>query len=50
MVRTSVRPPSDHSSFAEHARIVDAIAIRDADAAQAAMRAHIRTVENRLLG
>lgn len=50
MVRTSVRPAADHSSFAEHARIVDAIAIRDADAAQAAMRAHIRTVKNRLLG
>lgn len=50
MVRTNVRPPADHSSFAEHARIVDAIAVRDADAAQLAMRAHIRTVENRLLG
>ncbi len=50
MVRTSVRPPADHSSFAEHARIVDAIAVRDAEAAQITMRAHIRTVENRLLG
>lgn len=50
MVRTSTRPPADHSSFAEHARIIDAIAVRDADAAQIAMRAHIRTVENRLLG
>ncbi len=50
MVRNSVRPPADHTSFAEHARIVDAISVRDADAAQSAMRAHIRTVENRLLG
>ncbi len=50
MVRISTRPPADHSSFAEHARIVDAIAVRDPEAAQIAMRAHIRTVENRLLG
>lgn len=50
MVRTGIRPPADHGSFAEHARIVDAIAVRDAEAAQIAMRAHIRTVENRLLG
>lgn len=50
MVRSTTRPPADHSSFAEHARIIDAIAIRDPEAAQIAMRAHIRTVENRLLG
>ena len=50
MVRTSVRPPADHSSFAEHVRIVDAISVRDAEGAQNAMRAHIRSVETRLVG
>jgi DNA-binding FadR family transcriptional regulator len=50
MVRTGARPPAEHSSFAEHARIVDEIAVRDPEAAQVAMRAHIRSVENRLLG
>lgn len=48
--RTGPRPPADHSSFAEHARIVEEIATRSPDAAQAAMRAHLRSVENRLLG
>ena len=50
MVRSGTRPPADHSSFAEHARIVDEIAARNADSAQSAMRAHLRSVENRLLG
>ncbi|WP_174258177.1 FadR/GntR family transcriptional regulator [Tabrizicola piscis] len=50
MVRTGARPPAEHSSFAEHARIVDQISVRDPEAAQIAMRAHIRSVENRLLG
>jgi DNA-binding FadR family transcriptional regulator len=50
MVRSGTRPPADHSSFAEHARIVDEIAGRNADSAQSAMRAHLRSVENRLLG
>lgn len=50
MVRSGARPPAEHSSFAEHARIVDEIAVRDADGAQIAMRAHLRSVENRLLG
>lgn len=48
--RTGPRPPADHSSFAEHARIVDEIAVRDPEASQAAMRAHLRSVENRLFG
>lgn len=46
--RSGARPPADHSSFAEHARIVDEIAVRDPEASQAAMRAHLRSVENRL--
>ncbi len=50
VVRTGAHPPADHSSFAEHARIVEDIAIRSPDAAQAAMRAHLRSVANRLLG
>jgi DNA-binding FadR family transcriptional regulator len=50
MVRSSNRPPADHTSFDEHARIVDEIAGRNADAAQSAMRVHLRSVENRLLG
>lgn len=50
VVRSGTRPPPDHSSFAEHARIVEEIAIRSPDAAQAAMRAHLRSVENRLMG
>jgi DNA-binding FadR family transcriptional regulator len=48
--RTGARPPADHSSFAEHGRIVEDIAIRSPEAAQQAMRAHLRSVENRLLG
>ena len=50
MVRTGPRPPAEHKSFAEHARIVDEIAVRHPEAAQNAMRAHLRSVENRLLG
>jgi DNA-binding FadR family transcriptional regulator len=50
VLRQGQRPPADHSSFAEHARIVEEIAVRSPEAAQAAMRAHLRSVENRLLG
>lgn len=50
MVRSGIRPPPDHSSFAEHLRIVNEIASRNPDNAQNAMRSHLRTVENRLLG
>lgn len=43
------RPPADHHSFAEHDRIVDAIENRDLRAAAAAMRAHLESVERRLI-
>ncbi|MDX1729699.1 MAG: FCD domain-containing protein, partial [Aurantimonas coralicida] len=43
------RPPAEHGSFAEHDRVVDAIAQRSPDAAQNAMRTHLRSVEDRLL-
>lgn len=46
--REGVRPPDSHPSFAEHDRIVDAISGRDPDAAQTAMRAHLRTVAEKL--
>lgn len=50
VTRHGTRPPADHTSFAEHARIVEEIAVRSPEAAQAAMRAHLRSVENRLMG
>ncbi|MBH0239597.1 FadR/GntR family transcriptional regulator [Methylobrevis albus] len=40
-------PPQDHHSFAEHDRIVAAIAARDPDAAHAAMTAHLDSVGSR---
>lgn len=46
--RRGVRPPEDHASFAEHDRVIAALAARDPDAAQAAMRGHLRTVADRL--
>jgi DNA-binding FadR family transcriptional regulator len=49
--RPSDGPPErDHSSFAEHDRIVDAISHRDGRSAAEVMRQHLRTVEDRLLG
>ncbi|PQO22301.1 GntR family transcriptional regulator [Rhodobacteraceae bacterium WD3A24] len=42
-------PPADHHSHAEHRRIFDAIASRDAREAEAAMRAHIEKVSVKLL-
>lgn len=45
---TPVRPPADHHSFEEHARIVEAIANRDGAAAADAMRKHLRSVESHL--
>lgn len=48
LTRSGARPPADHSSFAEHDRIVAALADCDADGAQGAMRAHLRSVEFRL--
>ncbi len=50
VVRTSDRPARDHSSFAEHDRIVAAIEARDATAAHAAMRQHLGSVSARLFG
>jgi DNA-binding FadR family transcriptional regulator len=43
------RPPSDHHSFADHERIVGAIADRDLNGAAAAMRFHLQQVERRLI-
>jgi DNA-binding FadR family transcriptional regulator len=48
--RRSPRPPADHASFAEHERIAGAIEARDPEAAQAAMRMHLRSVASRLFG
>ena len=48
LMRSGTRPPESHSSFAEHDRIIDAVAARDPDSAQSAMRAHLRSVEDRL--
>jgi DNA-binding FadR family transcriptional regulator len=44
------RPPADHHSFAEHDRIIAAIAARDLDEAEAAMRAHLESVARNLVG
>jgi DNA-binding FadR family transcriptional regulator len=44
------RPPADHHSFAEHDRIIAAIAARDLDEAEEAMRAHLETVARNLVG
>lgn len=44
-----VKPALDHHSFEEHERIVDAIEVRDMVGAAAAMRAHLQTVERKLL-
>jgi DNA-binding FadR family transcriptional regulator len=43
------KPASDHHSFAEHDIILTAIAERDQAAAAAAMRAHLVTVQTKLL-
>ena len=43
------RPPADHHSFADHERIVAAIAERDLGGAAAAMRLHLQQVERRLI-
>lgn len=45
----NARPPADHHSFADHERIVAAIAERDLAGAAAAMRLHLQQVERRLL-
>ena len=48
VVRTSDRPPRDHTSFAEHDDILFAIEARDPSAAQTAMRKHLGSVSARL--
>lgn len=45
---TPLRPPADHHSFEEHARIVAAIADRDGASAADAMRRHLRSVESHM--
>ena len=50
VIRHSARPPRDHSSFAEHDYIVEAIAERKPADAHAAMRAHLNSVSARLFG
>lgn len=45
---TADGPPADHPSFAEHHRLVTAIAHGDAPAAEADMRAHITAVHQSL--
>ena len=47
--RSSARPDAGHHSFAEHDRLVGAIAERDATAAAEAMRLHLRSVRDHLL-
>lgn len=44
------RPPSDYSSFAEHDAIINAIENRDREGAMEAMRNHLKTTMNKLLG
>jgi DNA-binding FadR family transcriptional regulator len=48
--QTPTRPPVNHHSFAEHDRIIDAIASRDLAAAEQAMRVHLETVARKLAG
>ena len=43
------RPPTDHHSFDEHKRIVDAIEQRDLSGAAGAMRVHLQSVGRRLV-
>lgn len=46
----SPAPPADYSSFAEHDAILAAIERRDRDGAADAMRRHLRTTYDRLMG
>lgn len=50
VVRRNERPPRDHTSFHEHARIAEAIEARDPAAAHSAMRDHLGSVSARLFG
>jgi DNA-binding FadR family transcriptional regulator len=44
------RPPDDYSSFAEHDALIDAIEQRDRVKAMEAMRRHLRTTMDKLMG
>jgi DNA-binding GntR family transcriptional regulator len=46
--RTILQPGRPEHSFAEHTRVIDAIAAHDPDAAEAAMRAHLMHVTDAL--
>ena len=48
-LRTSRLPPRDHSSFAEHDAIHDAIIARDGERAAQRMRDHLSSVRDRVL-
>ena len=48
VTRVSLRPSLNHSSFAEHDAIAEAIANRDPVAAYETMRKHLRSVSQRL--
>lgn len=48
-LRASKRPPRDHASFGEHEAITTAIASRDVVTAQSLMRAHLKSVRDRVL-
>ena len=48
VVRETIRPPRNHSSFPEHRNIADAIEARNPSAAQKAMKNHIGSVSHRL--
>ena len=50
VTRQSAHPSPDHSSFTEHDAIAKAITNRDPAAAFEAMRAHLRSVSQRLFG
>ncbi len=50
VVRSSTRPPRDHTSFKEHDNLLAAIEARDPAAAHAAMGQHLGSVTARLFG
>ncbi len=50
VVRESKRPPREHSSFAEHDALIEAIEARDYRTAHEAMRGHLQSVSARLFG
>lgn len=50
VIRKTDRPPPEHSSFAEHDAIFDAIDARDPVTAHDAMHAHLLSVRTRLFG